>query len=91
MMRLTSRKVMETLATNNVFCYRKNTDYQIGIKNEQIAFENLKTREIAYLGNTLESAIQLKKLTDEYGKNGQKEAVDKALDQLMHVEVDEWV
>lgn len=89
MMRLTSRKVMETLATNNVFCYRKNTDYQIGIKNEQIAFENLKTREIAYLGNTLESAIQLKKLTDEYGNNGQKEAVDKALDQLMHVEVDE--
>ena len=58
MIKVTTADVIKQLVSQGVFTGKKDAEYQIGIKDSQIVIER-KSSVIAYLGNTLESVIQL--------------------------------
>ena len=68
---------------------KKDAEYQIGIKNEQIVVNKNGSAEIAYLGNTLESVIQLANMFKKIGTKEQQEHIDAALTDLVTIG-DRW-
>lgn len=69
MIKVTTSDVIRQLLSRGVFELKKDAEYQIGIKNEQIVVNKNGSAEIAYLGNTLESVIQLAEMFKKIGRN----------------------
>ena len=84
MIKVTTADVIRQLVLRGVFEFKKDAEYQIGIKNEQIVVER-KSSVIAYLGNTLESVIQLADLLKKVGTKEQQEQVNAALAELVTI------
>ena len=59
-MRVTSADVIRVLVSRGVFTFKEDAAYNIGIQDEQIVVTRYGS-PVAYLGNTLESVIQLEK------------------------------
>lgn len=90
MMKLTPIQVMDALRHNNIFTLKEDAEYQVGIENSQIAISK-RGSDNAYLGNTLESAIQLRKILKDHGTKEQQNQINKALADLMVLEnEDDW-
>ena len=83
-MKVTSGEIIRTLVSRGVFEFKKDAEYQIGIKDSQIVVER-KSSVIAYLGNTLESVIQLADLLKKVGTKEQQEQVNAALAELVTI------
>ncbi len=88
-MKVTSGEIIRTLVSRGVFEFKKDAEYQIGIKNEQIVVNKNGSAEIAYLGNTLESVIQLANMFKKIGTKEQQEQIDAALTDLVTIG-DRW-
>lgn len=85
MIKVTTGDVIRQLVSQGVFTEKKDAEYQISIKNEQIVVKNNGSAEIAYLGNTLESVIQLADLLKKVGTKEQQEQVNAALAELVTI------
>lgn len=85
MIKVTTADVIKQLVSQGVFTGKKDAEYQISIKNEQIVVKNNGSAEIAYLGNTLESVIQLADLLKKVGTKEQQEQVNAALAELVTI------
>lgn len=88
-MQVTSGEIIRTLVSRGVFTLKKDAEYQIGIKNEQIVVDKNGSAEIAYLGNTLESVIQLANMFEKIGTKEQQEQINAALTDLVTIG-DRW-
>ena len=88
MIRVTTGDVIRKLASRGVFELKKDAEYQIGIKDSQIVVER-KLSVIAYLGNTLESVIQLADMFKKVGTKEQQEQINAALTDLITIG-DRW-
>lgn len=88
-MQVTSGEIIRTLVSRGVFTLKKDAEYQIGIKNEQIVVNKNGSAEIAYLGNTLESVIQLADMFKKVGTKEQQEQINAALTDLVTIG-DRW-
>ena len=88
-MKVTSGEIIRTLVSRGVFEFKKDAEYQIGIKNEQIVVNKNGSAEIAYLGNTLESVIQLANIFKKIGTKEQQKQIDAALTDLVTIG-DRW-
>lgn len=88
-MQVTSGEIIRTLVSRGVFTLKKDAEYQIGIKNEQIVVNKNGSAEIAYLGNTLESVIQLANMFKKIGTKEQQEQINAALTDLVTIG-DRW-
>lgn len=88
-MQVTSGEIIRTLVSTGVFTLKKDAEYQIGIKNEQIVVNKNGSAEIAYLGNTLESVIQLANMFKKIGTKEQQEQINAALTDLVTIG-DRW-
>lgn len=88
-MQVTSGEIIRTLVSRGVFELKKDAEYQIGIKNEQIVVNKNGSAEIAYLGNTLESVIQLANMFKKIGTKEQQEQINAALTDLVTIG-DRW-
>lgn len=84
MIKVTIADVIKQLVLQGVFIEKKDAEYQIGIKDSQIVIER-KSSVIAYLGNTLESVIQLADLLKKVGTKEQQEQVNAALADLVTI------
>lgn len=84
MIKVTTADVIKQLVSQGVFTGKKDAEYQIGIKDSQIVIER-KSSVIAYLGNTLESVIQLADLLKKVGTKEQQEQVNAALADLVTI------
>lgn len=89
MMKATTGDVIRQLVSRDVFEFKKDAEYQIGIKNEQIVVNKDGSAEIAYLGNTLESVIQLADMFKKVGTKEQQEQINAALTDLVTIG-DRW-
>lgn len=89
MIKVTTGDVIRQLVSRGVFELKKDAEYQIGIKNEQIVVNKNGSAEIAYLGNTLESVIQLANMFKKIGTKEQQEQIDAALTDLVTIG-DRW-
>ena len=85
MMKVTTGDVIRQLVSRGVFELKKDAEYQIGIKNEQIVVNKNGSAEIAYLGNTLESVIQLADMFKKIGTKEQQEQINAALKDLVTI------
>ena len=83
MLKVTKKQVMDALRDRGAFTLKRNTEYQVGIKNNQIAVYSINSNESSYLGNTLESAIKLSEIMKEHGTEEQQDQVNKAIMDLM--------
>ena len=88
-MKVTSGEIIITLVSRGVFEFKKDAEYQIGIKDEQIVVNKNGSAEIAYLGNTLESVIKLRRMFKQQGTEEQQDQINKALMDLMSLEKEE--
>lgn len=88
-MKVTSGEIIRTLVSRGVFEFKKDAEYQIGIKDEQIVVNKFGSPEIAYLGNTLESVIKLRRMFKQQGTEEQQDQINKALMDLMSLEKEE--
>lgn len=84
-MKVTSGEIIRTLVSRGVFEFKKDAEYQIGIKDEQIVVNKNGSAEIAYLGNTLESVIQLADMFKKIGTKEQQEQINAALADLVTI------
>lgn len=84
MIKVTTADVIKQLVSQGVFTGKKDAEYQIGIQDSQIVVER-KSSVIAYLGNTLESVIQLADLLKKVGTKEQQEQVNAALAELVTI------
>ena len=80
------QKEVDTIKKN--YTFEKDAEYQIGIKDSQIVVER-KLSVIAYLGNTLESVIQLADMFKKVGTKEQQEQINAALTDLVTIG-DRW-
>ena len=85
MIKVTTADVIKQLVSRGVFEFKKDAEYQISIKNEQIVVNKNGSPEIAYLGNTLESVIQLTEMFKKIGTKEQQEQVNAALADLVTI------
>ena len=85
MIKVTTGDVIRKLVSRGVFELKKDAEYQVSIKNEQIVVNKNGSAEIAYLGNTLESVIQLADLLKKVGTKEQQEQVNAALADLVTI------
>lgn len=88
-MKVTSGEIIRTLVSRGVFTLKEDAEYQIGIKDEQIVVNKNGSAEIAYLGNTLESVIQLANMFKKIGTKEQQEQIDATLTDLVTIG-DRW-
>lgn len=85
MIKVTTADVIKQLVSQGVFTLKEDAEYQISIKDEQIVVNRYGSPEIAYLGNTLESVIQLADLLKKVGTKEQQEQVNAALADLVTI------
>ena len=85
MIKVTTGDVIRQLVSRGVFEFKKDAEYQIDIKDEQIVVNKFGSPEIAYLGNTLESVIQLADLLKKVGTKEQQDQVNAALAELVTI------
>lgn len=85
MMKVTTADVIRSLVSRGVFTLKEDAEYQIGIKDAQIAVTKNGSAEIAYLGNTLESVIQLSDMFKKIGTKEQQEQINAALTDLVTI------
>lgn len=85
MMKVTTAEIIRQLVSRGVFTEKKDAEYQVGIKNEQIVVNKNVSAEIAYLGNTLESVIQLADMFKKVGTKEQQEQINAALADLVTI------
>ena len=85
MMKVTTAEIIRQLVSRGVFTEKKDAEYQVGIKNEQIVVNKNRSAEIAYLGNTLESVIQLADMFKKVGTKEQQEQINAALADLVTI------
>ncbi|KDA99145.1 hypothetical protein FOF74_006455 [Lactobacillus gasseri] len=83
MLKVTKKQVMDALRDRGAFTLKRNAEYQVGIKNNQIAVYSINSNESSYLGNTLESAIKLSEIMKEHGTEEQQDQVNKSIMDLM--------
>ena len=84
MMKITTADVIRALVSRGVFTLKEDAAYQIGIQDEQIVITRYGS-PVAYLGNTLESVIQLAEMFKEIGTKEQQEQIDAALADLVTI------
>lgn len=84
MMKVTTADVIRTLVSRGVFTLKEDAAYNIGIQDEQIVVTRYGS-PVAYLGNTLESVIQLAEMFKEIGTKEQQEQIDAALADLVTI------
>ncbi|MGX4702819.1 hypothetical protein [Lactobacillus gasseri] len=89
MMKVTTAEIIRQLVSRGVFTEKKDAEYQVGIKNEQIVVNKNGSAEIAYLGNTLESVIQLADMFKKVGTKEQQKQINAALADLVTIG-DRW-
>lgn len=89
MLKVTTADVIRQLVSRGVFTQKKDAEYQIGIKDEQIVVNKNGSAEIAYLGNTLESVIQLADMFKKVGTKEQQEQINATLTDLVTIG-DRW-
>lgn len=89
MMKVTTADVIRSLVSRGVFTFKKDAEYQIGIKDEQIAVTKNGSAEIAYLGSTLESVIQLSDMFKKIGTKEQQDQIKATLTDLITIG-DRW-
>lgn len=85
MMKVTTAEIIRQLVSRGVFTVKKDAEYQVGIKNEQIVVNKNGSAEIAYLGNTLESVIQLADMFKKVGTKEQQKQINAALADLVTI------
>ena len=88
-MKVTTADVIRALVSRGVFELKKDAEYQISIKNEQIVVNKNGSAETAYLGNTLESVIQLADMFKKIGTKEQQEQINAAFTDLVTIG-DRW-
>lgn len=88
-MKVTTAEIIRQLVSRGVFTEKKDAEYQVGIKNEQIVVNKNGSAEIAYLGNTLESVIQLADMFKKVGTKEQQKQINAALADLVTIG-DRW-
>ena len=71
MMKVTTADVIRVLVSRGVFTLKEDAAYQIGIQDEQIVITRYGS-PVAYLGNTLESVIQLAEMFKKIGTKEQQ-------------------
>ena len=84
-MKVTSGEIIRTLVSRGVFTLKEDAEYQISIKDEQIIVNKNGSAEIAYLGNTLESVIQLANMFKKIGTKEQQKQINAALADLVTI------
>ena len=88
MMKATTADVIRALVSRGVFTLKEDAAYNIGIQDEQIVVTRYGS-PVAYLGNTLESVIQLAEMFKKIGTKEQQEQIDAALADLVTIG-DRW-
>lgn len=83
-MKITTADVIRALVSRGVFTLKEDAAYQIGIQDEQIVITRYGS-PVAYLGNTLESVIQLAEMFKKIGTKEQQEQIDAALADLVTI------
>lgn len=81
MLKVTTADVIRQLVSRGVFTQKKDAEYQIVVER--------KLSVIAYLGNTLESVIQLADMFKKLGTKEQQEQINAALTDLVTIG-DRW-
>ena len=84
MMKVTTADVIRTLVSRGVFTLKEDAAYNIGIQDEQVVVTRYGS-PVAYLGNTLESVIQLAEMFKKIGTKEQQEQIDAALADLVTI------
>lgn len=84
MIKVTTGDVIRKLVSRGVFEFKKDAEYQIDIKDEQIVV-NRYGSPVAYLGNTLESVIQLAEMFKKIGTKEQQKQINAALADLVTI------
>ena len=84
MMKVTTADVIRALVSREVFTLKEDAAYNIGIQDEQIVVTRYGS-PVAYLGNTLESVIQLAEMFKKIGTKEQQEQIDAALADLVTI------
>ena len=84
MMKVTTADVIRVLVSRGVFTLKEDAAYQIGIQDEQIVVTRYGS-PVAYLGNTLESVIQLAEMFKKIGTKEQQEQINAALADLVTI------
>lgn len=84
MMKVTTADVIRALVSRGVFTLKEDAAYQIGIQDEQIVVTRYGS-PVAYLGNTLESVIQLAEMFKKIGTKEQQEQINAALADLVTI------
>ena len=84
MIKVTTADVIKQLVSRGVFEFKKDAEYQIDIKDEQIVV-NRYGSPVAYLGNTLESVIQLAEMFKKIGTKEQQKQINAALADLVTI------
>ena len=88
MMKITTADVIRALVSRGVFTLKEDAAYNIGIQDEQIVVTRYGS-PVAYLGNTLESVIKLRRMFKQQGTEEQQDQINKALMDLMSLEKEE--
>ena len=83
-MKVTTADVIRALVSRGVFTLKEDAAYNIGIQDEQIVVTRYGS-PVAYLGNTLESVIQLAEMFKKIGTKEQQEQIDAALADLVTI------
>ena len=84
MMRVTSEDVIRVLVSRGVFTFKEDAAYHIGIQDKKIVVTRYGW-PVAYLGNTLESVIQLAEMFKKIGTKEQQEQINAALADLVTI------
>lgn len=84
MMKVTTADVIRALVSRGVFTLKEDAAYNIGIQDEQIVVTRYGS-PVAYLGNTLESVIQLAEMFKKIGTKEQQEQINAALADLVTI------
>lgn len=84
MMKITTADVIRTLVSRGVFTLKEDAAYNIGIQGEKIVVTRYGS-PVAYLGNTLESVIQLSDMFKKIGTKKQQEQINAALADLVTI------
>ena len=84
MMKVTTADVIREKEKRNIITLKEDAAYQIGIQDEQIVVTRYGS-PVAYLGNTLESVIQLAEMFKKIGTKEQQEQINAALADLVTI------
>ena len=84
MMKVTTADVIRSLVSRGVFTLKEDAAYNIGIQDEQIVVTRYGS-PVAYLGNTLESVIQLADMFKKIGTKEQQKQINAALADLVTI------